>query len=114
MVSSFKVYLVMQLDDIRIGLAIFGVVFSIGGAIAYNGQVGFFAPALAALGVLLWGISTFLPSSKTAAAMIVIPAITQDEVVETVSGEAKELYALTKDALRELAKKPVDIEKNGK
>src|SRR5690606_7040123 len=57
-------------------------------------------------GVLVFSflLASLLPSSKTAAAMIVLPAITSDTVVQTVAPEARELYELAKDALRSVAK----------
>ena len=52
-------------------------------------------------------ISAFLPSTKTAAAMVVIPAIANNE---TIRKEAGDLYALAKQALREAVtdEKPKD------
>ena len=49
-------------------------------------------------------VTTLMPSSKTMAAMILVPAITSEHVVAPVTAEAKELYALAKQALREIAK----------
>src|SRR5690606_37769141 len=45
--------------------------------------------------------ASVVPSTKTAAAMIVLPAVANSE---TVQREAGELYGIAKDALRELAK----------
>jgi 4-hydroxybenzoate polyprenyltransferase len=46
-----------------------------------------------------------LPTTRTAAAMIVLPTITSDTVREAVAPEARELYQLAKDALRHAAGK---------
>ena len=46
-------------------------------------------------------VATFIPSTKTAAMMLVIPAVANNE---TVQREAGELYGIAKDALRELAR----------
>ncbi|NLA66736.1 MAG: hypothetical protein GX856_00535 [Gammaproteobacteria bacterium] len=45
-------------------------------------------------------LATVLPDSKTAAAMIVLPAIVNNESVQQ---ESREIYELAKGALRELA-----------
>lgn len=52
-------------------------------------------------------VTVFIPSSKTAAAMVVLPAITNNANVQR---EAGDLYAMAKDALRE-AIKPDDEKK---
>jgi hypothetical protein len=49
-------------------------------------------------------VNALIPSSKTAAAMIVLPALTSESVVQTVAPEARELYELAKDALRNVSK----------
>jgi hypothetical protein len=46
------------------------------------------------------------PSSRTAAAMILVPKLTSPEVMQPIGAEAKELYQLAKGALRNLAAKP--------
>jgi len=60
-----------------------------------------FSFVFAGVGFLVVG--SLIPSSKTLAAMIVLPAITSEEVVSIIKPEAKELYELTKDALRSMA-----------
>ena len=50
--------------------------------------------------VIVGAMSTFIPSTKTAAAMVVIPAIANNE---TIRAEAGDLYRLAKEALREAA-----------
>lgn len=67
------------------------------------------AKSILSISIPLLIIGTLLPSSRTAAAMIVVPALTSKEVVEPVAGEAKELYDLAKEALKNLAK-PKDKE----
>lgn len=54
--------------------------------------------------VPLFVVNAFIPSTKTAAAMIVLPALSDIASSETVQHEAGELYGIAKDALRELAK----------
>lgn len=47
--------------------------------------------------------STFTPSSKTIAAMIVLPKITSPQAIDTVSKESRDIYELAKKALANLA-----------
>jgi len=62
------------------------------------------APRIAVVAGVLLTVNAFLPSTKTAAAMIVLPALSDIANSETVQREAGELYGIAKDALRELAK----------
>lgn len=66
------------------------------------------APALIGAGKRLAFLAAFLaiavaltPSTKTAAMMLVIPAVANNEAIQR---EAGDLYGIAKDALRELAK----------
>ena len=116
--SAWTVYWVLQLDGIRTLLctlaALSGVCTGLsaffGGMMVsdYNdeekirgkyvlGLVRKFGVAF----VVLLSIGILTPSSKTAAAMIVLPALTSEEVVGTVKSEAKELYEMAKEALKE-------------
>lgn len=113
MVTPFEVYVVMQLDTVIVSAFVFGMLLFIVGA--FYVAVGsedysrgmFWAGVVSfALGILCILAGTFLPSTKTAAAMIVLPAITSEEVVAPVSAEARELYDLAKQAIR----KAVDAE----
>ena len=124
MISPLEVYLVMQLDAIISGLfVIIGfAVFTIGAIalaialerddtsstnpeylqlVARHRKLGKLACAMAALII----VANLIPSSRTAATMIVLPAVTSREVAEVVGPEAKELYNLAKDALRSLGTK---------
>ena len=109
-ISAWDVYWVMQLDSIR-GVATFCLV-----AAGVAAAVGLaFAPLLSdmidggwgALGKVAKRLFAFviapcalcvalLPSSKTAAAMVVLPAVANSETVQT---EAVDLYRLAKKAL---------------
>lgn len=126
MVSPFEVYLVMQLDSIN---ALFGW---LAGASALLAGGWLFAVAMTtdfdfqaskeekkvrldaakkfSFRALLFGVvclvaAAFLPSTKTAAAMILLPALTSKEVTEPLSREAGELYGLAKAALRNVAER---------
>ena len=113
MISPFEVYLVMQLDTIRPAAGVFG--FAATGAGLFVVIFGFtedetwgkwLGSLLLASGLLSFLLATFLPSTKTAAAMLILPAITADEVVKPLGNEAKELYDLAKDALRKAVDAP--------
>lgn len=54
--------------------------------------------------VFFLALNTILPSSKTAAAMIVIPAVLNNQSVQV---EAKELYTLAKQGFAEMVKTEV-------
>lgn len=133
MISAWDVYWVMQLDSIGGALTVltglvalaFVCCFVVGllnagsnpdewsapqnkAAAEREKQIGqklisWLKPLGAAFAVLLV-TSALLPSSKTAAAMLILPAITSDNVVEAIKPEARELYDLAKDALRGLGK----------
>lgn len=106
MISPFEIYLVMQLDSL-VGLAVcFSIFFGIATLVAVVGVVGddlerpIFALVVTA-GPFLAAVLTaaILPSSKTAAAMIVIPAIANNEKIQD---EAGELYQLAKQGLKQV------------
>lgn len=114
MITPFEVYLVMQLDTISnvslFALCILGLTFAILSGTAGMMYADGDKEDSAALKRVLRKIfpyllvslmvSTFLPSTKTAAAMIVLPALTSDEVVKPLGNEARELYDLAKQALK--------------
>lgn len=106
MISPWDIYWVMQLDSIgaaSVLLSIFAVPSAIFTALAAKeGELPWSVPViLAPFAALLLFAAIFLPSSKTAAAMLVIPAIANNE---TIQREAGDLYQLAKDGLRELVK----------
>ncbi len=109
MVSAFEVYLVMQLDDIRCAALFFGLAIGVIGvtltahSLDYREKIGFAGPATLVFAFVLLAADAFTPSSKTAAAMILVPALTDKQVTEPLTAEAKELYALAKQALTNVA-----------
>lgn len=110
MISAWDVYWVMQLDSIGGGLVFVGLICLLSGgffsAVALEQQVyrvlWLTVPVLG-LGVACFLGNIFLPSSKTAAAMYIVPRLTSGEAIEAMKPEARELYELAKDAIRELA-----------
>lgn len=129
MITAWDVYWVMQLDrivSVSHFVAVFGVTLGLFGtairslaaqfkdkdgdsAIVYG--VLWLAPYIFVFGLTGWATYTLLPSSKTAAAMIILPAITSDEAAEAIKPEARELYELAKKAVANLAEKPA-VEKD--
>ena len=47
--------------------------------------------------------ATFIPGTKTIAAMIVLPKITSPQAIDTMSKESRDIYDLAKKALTKLA-----------
>lgn len=117
MISPWEIYWVLQLDTIGTAASIASFI----GLVALPFVWGFavieirerWAHIVAGAVSLLWlvaiGAAVFLPSTKTAAAMLVIPAIANNERVQK---EAGELYGLAKDALKRAgAPEPAPAEK---
>lgn len=130
MISAWTIYWVMQMDNIASMFLVAAVVGGVAAILLwciYNDAASScpeewgssdyrakyqrkldMAPALfkrarqiTVLAALLFIVAYLLPSTKTAAAMLVIPAVANNE---TVQKEAGELYGIAKDALHELAK----------
>ena len=116
--NAWTIYWILQLDSIREGFmiltAIFGVlvgVLALFGTIQRADCYGDDDPAIA-LGkakqtlaakwakplVALFVLTLFIPTTKTVAAMVVLPAIANNETIRKESGE---LYDLAKQALRD-------------
>jgi hypothetical protein len=105
MISAWDIYWVMQLDTIRSALGIASV-FALAAtaistlAIAIEGASPRYAKFFGAILAPLAIAAALVPSSKTAAAMVVLPAIANNQ---TIQREAGDLYGIAKDALRKLA-----------
>ena len=70
-----------------------------------------YAKRLIPVAVLLASISFLVPSSKTIAAMIVLPKITSPQALDTMGKESRDIYELAKKALSKLADdKPASTE----
>ena len=114
MITPFQVYLVMQLDSISFFSAflfvffLVSIVFTLADYPPDDDQKLLSVKRILKIELIcasiFCSICAFMPSSKTAAAMIILPAITSDKVVNAVTPELKELYSLTKDALKNLSK----------
>jgi hypothetical protein len=118
MVSAWDVYWVMQADSIGIALGMLSFFAGVGVVVLM--LFGWLAKSdcnSEGIGIamhrhLRWVLPLFavslvsaalLPSSKTAAAMILVPALTSEQVIEPAGAEARELYDLAKQALRNVA-----------
>ena len=111
MISAWDIYWVMQLDTligmfVGVAMACVYVVF-LAGLFTDGEALGIDSdrPASwlkwpAVIFVAAGLCAAFLPSTKTAAAMIVIPRIANNEAIQH---EAGDLYGIAKDALRTLA-----------
>lgn len=107
MISPWEIYLVMQLDTIG-GAAVLVSTFGVVGLLFMWTWIAEYSDGIAARVVgaaftAAWALSVavavFIPSSKTAAAMIVIPAIANNEKFQD---EAGDLYRLAKQGLEKL------------
>lgn len=129
MITAWDIYWVMQLDSIGCAFLLVAIATLAVGASAlvgamlnrdmrsfwedtpesksykkYDGKVAGWAriaKRTAPVGLVLLVLAAFIPSTKTAAMMLVIPAVANNESIQR---EAGELYSIAKDALRELAK----------
>lgn len=111
MISAWDVYLVMQLDSIRVVFFVFAIL--LGGAVvimiplggmmgeAVHQKLRWVIPVFVLTSIL----SVLVPSSKTAAAMLLVPALTSPQVTEPLTAEARELYGIAKQAIAQLAEK---------
>lgn len=116
MISPFEVYLVMQLDAIKMTLDTALVMCAMGALILgtiwwvvvdhmhhdeddreNEARMKKNIKRMLFMWLFLATLNSVLPSTKTAAAMIIMPALTSEKVVD----EASELYRLAKDALRD-------------
>lgn len=112
MISGWDIYWVMQLDSIRTGLFMLSLllcmlaIFSPSLAMILDVDADDFIAmvkknyrkVLAVIAIPLFA-AIALPSSRTAAAIIIIPAVANDEAIQK---EAGDLYQLAKDGFRQL------------
>lgn len=116
-ISPWTIYWVMQLDSIGNALSVLfvmlllivimsfflGVMFKANPIDEEQEEWGKFlisaVKKIAPVTLILFLILTFVPDTKTVAAMIVIPAIANNE---NIQGESVEIYNLAKEAMREM------------
>ena len=120
--SPFLVYLLMMADDIKTLLCVSGgvctfVFFVVTATRAFSCKASWtpakefdawmtrlrsFSRAFMVAPLVLF-IGVMAPSTKTIAAMIVLPKITSPQAIDTVSKESRDIYELAKKALANLA-----------
>lgn len=117
--TPFEVYLLMMADSVRASLAFVtiacGLVF-IGSLIAFGmasdsycgsepiaRAIAPWPKRLLVLGVAALVINTFVPGTKTLAAMYVLPKLTTPHALDTMSKDGQQLYDLTIAALKHMA-----------
>lgn len=114
MISPWEIYWILQLDSIRdfFGAGVFlfgaaGLMATIFAPILFDSYSDFKASPKKVFGWIGSGLLVFsaalcfTPSTKTAAAMFIIPAIANNEAIQK---EAGDLYSLAKQALTEAIK----------
>lgn len=126
MINAWDLYWTLKLDDIHtaanlfaniIGflslilfvLFLFGIVLTSDEKPSAFGQVmrrGFAASIVVFVAVVVpvFVAKALLPTTKQMAAILVLPKIATQENAETLIGEAKELYELAKEGLRNMVK----------
>ena len=117
MITPFMVYVVLQMNSIN-GLLLFMALITAASTLLFLILRASWSPCSytdedriayekwlrrslisAAIAGIILGLS---PSSKTLAAMLILPALTSEEVIKPVGKELKELYDLAKDGLRSI------------
>ena len=114
MITESSVYWILKLSDIRtmlfifVGFAgVFAAIMGIGWCMCvdlYEETADAYKKAFcrsAALAFLLAIPATLLPTTKQMAMIKVIPAIANSEIVGEMSGDAKELYRMGINAIKE-------------
>lgn len=110
--TPFQVYLLLQMDSLNTALGIILLMLSLllvvltfhacmEGWDYYEGKSIYKKCAWAFLVTL--PLATLCPSTKTVAAMIVLPRVTSPQALDAMGKEGQELYALAKKALENLA-----------
>lgn len=97
--TPFNVYCVLQLDTLRVGvhaaLVIFCCIAAISASYAYLNDEWAALKTLRIIGVFalipLMLLSMFLPSTKTAASMFMLPAVFNNEQIQKIPVELLEL-----------------------
>lgn len=112
----FEIYLILQLDSVRIALSLIAgslFVITCSAARSFSDETGRFIPNqddvkraakrfYRCAGVLVATVllTALVPSTRTAAAMFVIPYLTSEEFVVPASAEVREIIDIAKEALR--------------
>ena len=98
MITPWEIYWVLQLDSIRICFSVIVATGAFAALVLALGGPERYARRLAYVFVPLCCFAAFVPSTKTAAAMIVVPQIVNSP---SIQHEAGDLYKLAKQALEQ-------------
>lgn len=114
MITESSVYWILKLSDIRTMLFVFVVftgAFAVGSGVGWSVNAGIYEETAdackkafyrsVALAFLLAIPATLLPTTKQMAMIKVIPAIANSEIVGEMSADAKELYRMGINAIKE-------------
>lgn len=115
MISEFSLYWILKLDDIcralfALSLTAFAISMITGFIWGVQTTEGEYAAARTArnickksllISVILFSVYTFIPTTKQIAAIKVIPAITNSDIASELSEDAKSVYRLGVQAIKD-------------
>lgn len=115
-ISPLEIYFVLQLDNVKdmlegaafltgIGAVVYTVMSTIFNNIDGDESLKPLKPRYWAFAIVMMTAYALMPSSKTAAAMIILPPLV-NEGLPAVGDEARELYNLAKQALENAVDAP--------
>lgn len=116
-INPLLVYLVLQMDSFNVCAALLAVISLLAAGVCLGAGEGSHGEEEKAwyrrsyrfgvTSIIAFLLMILLPSTRTLAAMIVVPALTTPSVTEPLSREAGELYSLAKQALERAAEAPI-------
>ena len=125
MITGWEIYYILKLDSLVMFFLIFSLcsgIFALASACAWFGNINlekceiaksckkrFFQSTIATFVTLF--IAFVIPDTKEMAMIKVIPAIANSEAVDTLKGDAKDLYNLGINAAKESLKKIAEVKK---
>jgi len=110
MISAWEVYLFMQISNIAFATILISIWFILGAcihAMIIESEYGvehkdYSRPKrFVKIGVVVFFVGILIPTRETIAAMYIVPKLTSKEFIVPVTKEAKELYDLFKESLRD-------------
>lgn len=96
--SAFETYLVMQCSEFRAALFVLSLLFTFFSYLAYDKKKHDASGVIFLVGFALALIGVCVPSTKTACAMVLVPAITQNEELRE---DFDDIYELGLERIRE-------------
>lgn len=115
-ITPAEMYWILKLDDIRNAVQCLGICFTIFAIVVTIARLIMCGPpatrkaprTLIAISSILIIASTLLPTTKQYAAIKVVPLILNSDAVKTVAADAKDLYALGIQGLKEALTKQTE------